>query len=341
MAGATPACTATPTLGASGTIGTLALGNATSGTVTLGTVAGALGSVTASLPANTGTIAELNLAQSWAAKQTFPGGDLFLGGVNAQTGTTYTVVAGDANKLVTYSNALAIAVTLPQATTTGFGAGAFFPQNNLGVGTVTITPTTSTINGAATLVLTTSQDATIYSDGTNYFATVDSGTGNTVTGGSCTNQVATAIAAVTGVPTCASVVNADIANSTIDLTAKVTGLLPQANISLVNLPTPGATCTFTAPATICVATTTATITVPVPAAGQQFCVMNDDNVSTVITLSAIGSSARYENTARTAYGTAGTGTLVSGGAVGDMVCIVGRDSTHYLTVSHTGTWTAN
>jgi fibronectin-binding autotransporter adhesin len=141
--------------------------------------------------------------------------------------------------------------------------------------------------------------------------------------------------------TSSAVVNADIAASTIDLTAKVTGLLPQANISLVNLPTPGATCTFTAPATICVATTTATITVPVPAAGQQFCVMNDDNVSTVITLSAIGSSARYENTARTAYGTAGTGTFVSGGAVGDMVCIVGRDSTHYLTVSSKGTWVTN
>jgi hypothetical protein len=73
----------------------------------------------------------------------------------------------------------------------------------------------------------------------------------------------------------------------------------------------------------------------------QYCVMNDDNVSTVITLSAIGSSARYENTARTAYGTAGTGTFVSGGAVGDMVCIVARDSTHYLTPTYKGTWTAN
>jgi hypothetical protein len=60
----------TLTLGASGTVGTLAFGNATSGTVTLGTVTGALGSVTASLPANTGVIAELNLAQTWTAGQT-------------------------------------------------------------------------------------------------------------------------------------------------------------------------------------------------------------------------------------------------------------------------------
>jgi hypothetical protein len=27
--------------------------------------------------------------------------------------------------------------------------------------------------------------------------------------------------------------------------------------------------------------------------------------------------------------------------VGDKVCLVGRDSTHYLTSSFTGTWTAN
>ena len=69
--------------------------------------------------------------------------------------------------------------------------------------------------------------------------------------------------------------------------------------------------------------------------------MNDDNISTVITMAAIGSSAQYENTARTAYGTAGTGTLTSSGAVGNMVCIVGRDSTHYLTTTFNGTWTAS
>jgi hypothetical protein len=90
-----------------------------------------------------------------------------------------------------------------------------------------------------------------------------------------------------------------------------------------------------------VCTSTCTVNVPPPAAGAQYCVYNDDNVSTVITLTAIGSSGRYENTARTAYGTAGTGTLVSGGGVGDKVCIVFRDSTHYSTVAFNGTWTAN
>jgi hypothetical protein len=99
--------------------------------------------------------------------------------------------------------------------------------------------------------------------------------------------------------------------------------------------------TFTAPTGYFVCTSTCTVTPPVPAAGYQFCVMNDDNVATVITLGAIGSSSRYENTARTAYGTAGTGTFISGGAIGDMVCIVGRDSTHYLTTTFKGTWTAS
>ena len=56
LAGATPAFTATPTLGASGTLGSLTMGNATSGTITLQPVTGALGTVTVSLPAATDTL---------------------------------------------------------------------------------------------------------------------------------------------------------------------------------------------------------------------------------------------------------------------------------------------
>lgn len=109
-------------------------------------------------------------------------------------------------------------------------------------------------------------------------------------------------------------------------------------------PTPLATGTSTtllAPRGYYVCTGACTVAVPVPAAGYEFCVFNTTNVAGAITLSALGSSARYENSARTAYGTAGTGTLVSGGAVGDKVCLLGLDSTHYLTASFTGTWVAN
>jgi hypothetical protein len=76
-------------LGSSGTAGSVALGNATSGTVTLQPVTGALGSVTASLPANTGTIAELNLAQSFTANQTITSASFGLAGnISAPAWTT-------------------------------------------------------------------------------------------------------------------------------------------------------------------------------------------------------------------------------------------------------------
>jgi hypothetical protein len=97
---------------------------------------------------------------------------------NAQTGTTYTVLTGDRGKVITLSNAAAIAVTLPQAGS-GFEDGWFAIVKNIGAGDVTITPTTSTISGAASIVLSLGEFALITSNGTNYEAestriTVDS-----------------------------------------------------------------------------------------------------------------------------------------------------------------------
>jgi hypothetical protein len=88
--------------------------------------------------------------------------------INAQTGTSYAMATGDAGKLVTFNNASPVAVTLSQATTAGFTAGYSFDVHNIGAGVVTITPTTSTINGAATLTFVQNTDCTITSDGTNY-----------------------------------------------------------------------------------------------------------------------------------------------------------------------------
>lgn len=86
--------------------------------------------------------------------------------VNAQTGITYTIQASDYGKLVTLNNSGAIAVTLPQA----IGSFSIFNVyvSNLGSGAATITPTGSTINGSASLVLSQNQYAWILSDGTNY-----------------------------------------------------------------------------------------------------------------------------------------------------------------------------
>lgn len=108
--------------------------------------------------------------------------------VNAQTGTTYTYLTGDRGKLVTHSNASAIAGTLPQATST-FGAGWFMKVKNKGAGTLTITPTTSTVDGAATLVLTTGQSALIVSDGTNYQVAFVSSSSGAATWGSITGTL--------------------------------------------------------------------------------------------------------------------------------------------------------
>lgn len=119
----------------------------------------------------------------------------------------------------------------------------------------------------------------------------------------------------------------------------ITGVVNN-NVLAVTLAT-GTSVTLTAPREYYICTSTCTVTPPVPAAGYEFCIRNGNNVSTVITMAAIGSSARYENQAHTAYGTAGTGTLVSAGAAGDQVCLLGLDSTHYLFASGTGVWTAN
>jgi hypothetical protein len=89
--------------------------------------------------------------------------------VNAQTGTTYTYLDSDWRKLVTHTNGSAIAATLPSAAGAGFDSGWFMDVQNRGVGTLTITPTTSTIDGAASLALTTAQGVRIFSDGANYF----------------------------------------------------------------------------------------------------------------------------------------------------------------------------
>ncbi len=88
--------------------------------------------------------------------------------VNTQTGTTYTFLTSDKGKLVTCSNAASIAGTLPQAGA-AFPAGWWVDVQNRGVGTLTITPTTSTLDGVASLAITTGQGVRLISDGANYF----------------------------------------------------------------------------------------------------------------------------------------------------------------------------
>ena len=89
-------------------------------------------------------------------------------GVNAQTGTSYTIDTEDRGGLVTLSNSSSVAVTLPQANSSTFAAGWFVDVQNKGAGVVTITPTTSTIGGGTAYVLDQYEICRINSDGTNY-----------------------------------------------------------------------------------------------------------------------------------------------------------------------------
>jgi hypothetical protein len=69
-------------------------------------------------------------------------------GFNAQTGTTYTLIATDANKLVTASNASAITVTVPPSV---FSANDVINLQQIGAGQVTFAAgsgVTITSNGA-------------------------------------------------------------------------------------------------------------------------------------------------------------------------------------------------
>lgn len=64
--------------------------------------------------------------------------------LNAQTGTTYTLVSGDKDKIVTLDNASAITVTIPSGV---FSAGHTINLLQLGAGQVTLTGDgTSTVN---------------------------------------------------------------------------------------------------------------------------------------------------------------------------------------------------
>ena len=91
---------------------------------------------------------------------------LAVGGVNPQTGTTYTYVPLDRASLVSHSNTGPIAATLPTANT--FDALWFVFIQNRGAGTLTIS-SSSLIDGVGSLSLTTNQGAIIFAGGAGYY----------------------------------------------------------------------------------------------------------------------------------------------------------------------------
>jgi hypothetical protein len=68
-------------------------------------------------------------------------------GVNDQTGTTYELVLSDAGKLVTCSNASAVALTIPANASVAFAVGTRVDVLQKGAGQVTVGITSDTLNG--------------------------------------------------------------------------------------------------------------------------------------------------------------------------------------------------
>lgn len=68
--------------------------------------------------------------------------------INAQTGTTYTLVLADLGKLVTLSNAGAITLTVPTNASVAFPVGTIIALQQMGAGAVSVVGATGvTING--------------------------------------------------------------------------------------------------------------------------------------------------------------------------------------------------
>jgi hypothetical protein len=77
--------------------------------------------------------------------------------INAQTGTTYTLVLGDAGKTVTMDNASPMTLTIPANGTVAFPVGTTIDVVRKGAGTLTIAITTDTLRSASSYVKLASQ----------------------------------------------------------------------------------------------------------------------------------------------------------------------------------------
>lgn len=116
--------------------------------------------------------------------------------ITSVTNTTYTIVPGDIGKLITVNNSSPVAISLPSATTLGPGWTTVI--QNTGSGAITITPTTGTINGSATLSIPAGQGAAIYSNGTNWDINTPVAGASGLSGGSRTEGTLAATGSVQG-----------------------------------------------------------------------------------------------------------------------------------------------
>jgi len=192
-------------------------------------------------------------------------------------------------------------IAAPLAGITGLGA-------NVG------TALAATLNGSGALSATTSPVFVTPSLGTINSGNLAAGTGYTV---------ANLAGAGTGVLTAAG----NPVNASGGFITYGSGVCPT---------TIGTSATLSGAVACFVCTATCTVTLPIPAAGVQYCIQNDTGVASTIQVTPTGSQVTNTSYAyKSPNGTA----ITSSGALGDQMCFLGRDATHYLLGSFTGSWT--
>lgn len=102
---------------------------------------------------------------------------------NLQTGTSYAVTESDCGKLLSLSNTLNIAVTIPQAGSSGLPAGCWVDIQNTGAGTATFTSGSTLIDGGVGFSLSTNQGLRLLSGGAAYYTERGQGSGGGGGGG--------------------------------------------------------------------------------------------------------------------------------------------------------------
>lgn len=92
--------------------------------------------------------------EQFSATDTITQANLPVQAINAQTGTTYTLVLSDVRKLVTLSNASSITLTIPTNASVAVPVGDYIDLLQLGVGQVTVVAAGGvTVNGTPGLKL--------------------------------------------------------------------------------------------------------------------------------------------------------------------------------------------
>ena len=144
----TTSCTmVTPNLGtpgglvltnATGTPNSIGLTNAVAGTLPLSAIANQPATtLVGNNTASSGPDVSLTVAQVLGMLNTLV--------ANAQTGTTYTTVLGDANNLITLSNASAVTVTVPLNSSVAYPINTVLSFEQLGTGNTSICPASGAV----------------------------------------------------------------------------------------------------------------------------------------------------------------------------------------------------